>query len=386
MTPPLGPGERLIGRYRLDVLLSEVNNARFWRATDTVLGRSVGVHIVSSEDPRAPALIGAARGSAQLNEPHLLRVLDCDDDGVNAWAIAEWGHGSSLDLLIEQRVLSPQRTAWLVHEVAGALVAAHAGGLAHGGLRPERILISEGGDVKVRGFMIDPAVHGWRSVEAIDSIETDVVNLAGLLYAGLVGRWPGTVPSSLPPPPEDVHGPLRPRQVRAGVPRILDAICERVLRREAHDHALPIESAHEILAVLADYLGDPASVAPRRLADMYVDPGHREPEASPFGEPRPGPVIGRIQGSDPAATQPSGPPHWDDEDDDTTREPFVDSLERPLFSTAARRSPDRAWADGAEPGSDEWLFGKASEAAARRPGRHGLPHQGIARRWTERRS
>ena len=54
------------------------------------------------------------------------------------------------------------------------------------------------------------------------------------------------------------HGrPLRPRQVRAGVPRPLDAICERVLNAGPHPHVLPIETAHEIYAALSDYIGDP---------------------------------------------------------------------------------------------------------------------------------
>ena len=67
MTSSIGPGTVLADRYRLEDLLAESEGARFWRATDTVLARSVAIHAVSSEDPRAPALLEAARVSATVS-------------------------------------------------------------------------------------------------------------------------------------------------------------------------------------------------------------------------------------------------------------------------------------------------------------------------------
>ena len=63
-TGSIGPGTVLAGRYRLDDLLTESGGARFWRATDTILARSVAIHAVPSDDPRAPGLLEAARVSA----------------------------------------------------------------------------------------------------------------------------------------------------------------------------------------------------------------------------------------------------------------------------------------------------------------------------------
>ena len=92
-----------------------------------------------------------------------------------------------------------------------------------------------------------------------------MIDLAGILYAALTGRWPGVARSGVPRAPREGRRPLRPRQVRAGVPRTLDAICERVLHKEASQHAMPIETAHEIAAALSDYVGDPGLVAPLDL-------------------------------------------------------------------------------------------------------------------------
>ena len=61
---PFGPGTVLAGRFTLDDLLDEHGGARFWRATDQTLARSVAVHVLPDTDPRADSLLTAARTSA----------------------------------------------------------------------------------------------------------------------------------------------------------------------------------------------------------------------------------------------------------------------------------------------------------------------------------
>ncbi len=275
-TGSIGPGTVLAGRYRLDDLLSESEGARFWRATDTILARSVAIHAVPTDDPRAPGLMEAARVSATVIDPHLLRVLDCDDDDGITWVVNEWGEGISLDRMLQQGTLPPSRAAWLTREVAEAIAAGHAQGVAHGRLNPEAVLVTHAGAVKLIGYVVDASLEMSRPPDPLygelDEREADVINLAGILYAALTGRWPGVARSAVPKAPRESRRPLRPRQVRAGVPRTLDAICERVLHKEGSQHALPIETAHEIAAALADYVGDPALSAPVDAAGMHAEP------------------------------------------------------------------------------------------------------------------
>ncbi len=275
-TGSIGPGTVIAGRYRLDDLLTESDGARFWRATDTILARSVAIHAVPSSDPRALGLLEAARVSATVTDPHLLRVLDADAQGDITWVVNEWGEGISLDLMLQQGTLPPARAAWLTREVAEAIAAGHAQGVAHGRLNPEAVLVTHAGAVKLIGYVVDASLQAPRPPDPLygelDDREADVINLAGVLYAALTGKWPGVAPSAVPTAPREQRRPLRPRQVRAGVPRTLDAICERVLHKEASQHALPIETAHEIAAALADYVGDPALSAPLDVAAMHVEP------------------------------------------------------------------------------------------------------------------
>ena len=113
---PVGTGTVLAGRFVLEDLVNDYEGAKFWRATDRILARNVAVHVVDSEDPRAAALLSAARTSATVSDGHLLRVLDAARaDGVT-YVVNEWGHGMSLDRLLEEGPLSPRRAAWVAPE------------------------------------------------------------------------------------------------------------------------------------------------------------------------------------------------------------------------------------------------------------------------------
>ena len=156
------PGDVLASRYRLTVLLHDRNGGRFWRAHDLVLARDVALHLIPEEDPRGPLLQEAARRSATVQDPRLLRVLDSNSvDGLH-YVVNEWGEGSSLNHLVEEEPLSPLRAAWLVSEVAAMVASGHRAGIAHGRLVPENVLIDRTGSVKVIGFGSTPPSTGCR--------------------------------------------------------------------------------------------------------------------------------------------------------------------------------------------------------------------------------
>ncbi|MGN6721789.1 MAG: protein kinase family protein [Marmoricola sp.] len=350
----IGPGSVLGGRYRIDVLLSEVGSARFWLGIDTALSRKVAIHTVPNTDDRAPLLVEAARDSASVVHANILRVLDCTVEDELTWVVNEWGEGSSLHDLVGSGPLPFERAAWLSLEVASAIAEAHRADVAHGRLNPEAVIVTRTGEVKLIGFAVNGALRGEAHPISrygkLSTFEADVVDLASILYVSTTGRWPGSSPSSIPAPPMDMHGPLRPRQVRAGVPRDLDGLCRRVLRDEGFDHSLPIESAHEIYAALSDFVGDPARWAPGSIAEI-----HHSPKDVTLPHPRPSdswlhsgliPVIDAVLGPDtgPMITPaPAGP----------ELEPVPPVPTEGLL----RPTPEEA-EDEVLPGTDRWLFGE----------------------------
>ena len=279
------PGDVLADRYRLTDLLTESGGGRFWRAFDSVLQRDVAVHIIACDDERAPLLREAARTSATVLDRRMLRVLDIDEAADRCFVVNEWGSGTSLDILLaDGEPLSPTVAAWVVAEVADSVALAHEAGVAHGRLVPENVLIDHDGAVRLIGFAVDAALHGLPSGRT----STDVVDLVGLLYAALTGRWAGVSRSVVTAAPLQHGHVLRPRQVRAGIPRTLDALCDHVLNRGGDVDV----SAAMVSDTLRDFLGPSAAAAeawlaridhPRRGQETVVlpalpDPPVREPD------------------------------------------------------------------------------------------------------------
>lgn len=370
MPSSIRPGDVLAGRYRLVDLLAESGGGRFWRAHDRILERHVALHVFPEDDERAPALLEAARRSAMVHDRHLLRVLDADKTDGLCYVVNEWGSGDSLDIMLaNEGPLGARRAAWLVSEVAASIAEGHAAGVAHGRLVPENVLVDHGGAVRLIGFAVDAAMHGLPPGRP----STDVSDLGGLLYSALTGKWPGPSPSAVPRAPVEQGRVLRPRQVRAGIPRPLDALCDEVVNpyaggwgarlRETYDLA----TARGIAEFLAEFVGDPTGLAAAEAAAGHrdtetislpaiSDPPVREPRPEPDPEPEPQPdpqpEPDPEPDPEPAAAEPrrstelptqAGLPIFDDATDDVAwiaaraepappPPPFEEPPERPLFA------------------------------------------------------
>ena len=252
MSTSMQAGDVLAGRYRLDDLLAENGAGRFWRAHDLVLHRPVSVHILDAGDERAEPVLEAARRTGPVINRRLLRVLDAEVVDDRCYVVNEWGQGDSLDILLAREgPLPPRRAAWLVAEVADRIAEAHAAGIAHGSLTPENVLIDQHGQIRIIGFGVEAALRGLPP----GRIHVDEVDLAALLYCALTGKWAGVSRSAVPAAPE-VHGEvLRPRQVRAGIPRLLDTLCDQVLNPQHAPRGVH-HSARRVCDLLQDYVGD----------------------------------------------------------------------------------------------------------------------------------
>lgn len=257
------PGDVLADRYLLVDLLSESGNGRFWRAHDRTLERHVAVHVVSSQDAHAGSLMEAARRSATVPDRRILRVLDVDQRNGLSYVVNEWGSGTSLDILVAaDGPVTARRAAWMVSEVASCLAVAHDVGVAHGRLVPENVLIDESGSVRVIGFCVDAALLGLPP----GRMSSDLTDLGGLLYFLLTGRWPGVSRSDVPAAPHEAGRVLRPRQVKAGVPRVLDTLCEQLLNPYTPTAPEVAHTAAGIAEALRDFVGDASGMAAAEAA------------------------------------------------------------------------------------------------------------------------
>ena len=282
-------GDVIAERYHLQDLVQERLGATTWRAHDSVLSRNVGLELLPSDDPRADRFLDAARGSTIVSDPRFLRVLDLiQDDHGHHMIVREWARAFPLDAVLAQAPLPSWRAAAIVIEVAEALMNAHDQGQYHRRLTPHQVLLKESGAVRVVGLGVATALAPVGTTEQPDPSQLerlDVQGLGKLLYACLVARWPGGHVDGLRAAPTEHGRVLRPRQVRAGVDREIDAICDRILGSPPVQHRRPIttvaEVAHELRGVLARL--DPHDTAGG--ATTSPDLVRYDPVVEPLGPP-----------------------------------------------------------------------------------------------------
>jgi hypothetical protein len=240
-------GTWLGGRFRLDERISisehihgtcgaswEVHGLSLWKATDRLLGRSVTIYLLPQGRPVPPVVVGAVRAAAKVADPRLATIYDTDFAAEFPYIVSEWTPGTHLEDLVLSGLPDPALAAAMIAGAADALAVAHQAGVPHLRLTPRSLRWDHGSGLKITGLGLDAALCG-PALGDDDPRVADTKALARMLYALLTGCWPGQDATALPPAPMHKGQVCTPRQVRAGVPAILDAITYRALRGQAPD-------------------------------------------------------------------------------------------------------------------------------------------------------
>lgn len=226
-------GQILGDRYRLDEVLTRRAGVLTWRAFDLTLSRPVLMHLLPPDDPRTDSILAAARESAAVTDARFLRVLDAyhvDSEDYGSYIVCEYVTGHSLRKVLAGGPLSSLEAAWIVREIADAFTWVHTQKLYHRQLNLDTVIITNSGNVKIVGFLIEDKLAGTPA-ERADGESVDIYAMGQILYACLVSMWPGGPGYDLPAAPADRDRVLSPRQVVPGIPAALDQVCDEVLNQ-----------------------------------------------------------------------------------------------------------------------------------------------------------
>jgi len=238
------------GRFRLDERISlddqvsgpcgsswEARGLSLWKATDSLLGRPVTIYLLPRGIPVPRSVVEAVQSAAKVTDARIAKVYDTDFSPECPYVVTEWTPGTHLEDLLLSGLPSPALAAAMIADAADAIAVAHRAGRPHLRLTPRALRWHPGSGLKITGFGLDAALCGPQDPGA-NPMTADTMALARMLYALLTGYWPGDEPTVLPAAPLHKGQVCTPRQVRAGVPAVLDAITYRALQGEAADAPL----------------------------------------------------------------------------------------------------------------------------------------------------
>ncbi|SDT77969.1 serine/threonine protein kinase [Streptomyces sp. TLI_053] len=173
-------GTLLDGRYRVERRIAAGGMSTVYRSTDTRLDRVVALKVMhaslAGDAAFTARFIREAKAVARLAHPNVVNVFDQGADGGHVFLAMEYVPGRTLrDLLNDRGALSIRAALDILEPVLAALGAAHRAELVHRDVKPENVLITDDGLVKVADFGLVRVLNAADGAASSSTSTTDTV-------------------------------------------------------------------------------------------------------------------------------------------------------------------------------------------------------------------
>ncbi|UCF80443.1 MAG: serine/threonine protein kinase [Acidobacteriota bacterium] len=243
------------GRYKVMRLLGEGAMGGVFEARDPVIGRTVALKVIrpellASEEHRA-RFFREAQAAGKLSHPHIVTLYDMGKDtatGANFLSMEHLPGGSLRDRMKKGKPMPAEEAASYAASLLEALEHAHEHGIVHRDVKPENLLFSSKGTLKLADFGIarPEASHLTQTGEILGTPyymapeqilgkptdgRADLFAAGVILYEMLSGRKPfegENIPSIAhaicydEPPPLHATAPDVPEALSSTVTRLLE--------------------------------------------------------------------------------------------------------------------------------------------------------------------
>ena len=158
----LKPGTYLQDRYEILSLIGTGGMSEVYQAKCHTLNRLVAIKVLKDEYSQDANFVSKfkmeAQAAAGLSHPNIVSVYDVVDEGSLHYIVMELIEGITLKSYILKGHLGVKETIGIAIQVAQGLAAAHDQHIVHRDIKPQNMIISRDGKVKVADFGIARAV------------------------------------------------------------------------------------------------------------------------------------------------------------------------------------------------------------------------------------
>jgi serine/threonine-protein kinase len=285
MTDPKIPD---IGKYRIVELVGEGAMGVVYRATDSLLNRTVAIKVmndaIARQDELRARFLREAQAAASLQHPNVVSIYDLGEVEGHLYIAMEYVPGADLETVVKDKEapLTLQQKLDVVIDVLTGLSFAHKRGIVHRDIKPANIRISEDGRAKIMDFGVahlasskltsTGASLGTPSYMAPEQITggkttpaTDIFAVGAVLYELLTGQLPfdaGSLQNLFFKILTEEAKPVR--ELATGLPTALERVVQKAMMKDAAArYQSALDMANDLSAVRASLSGPsyPSSVS-----------------------------------------------------------------------------------------------------------------------------
>ena len=249
-------GKIIDGRYEIIEEIGRGGMAIVYRAKCMVLNRYVAIKVLRPEHREDAEFIKRfkieAQSAGSLTHPNIVSVYDVGNEDDLEYIVMEYVEGITLKQYLSAKGVLPWKEAVdYASQICAGLEHAHKKGIVHKDIKPENIMITKEGILKITDFGIAKAVnqgtiatggltmgsvHYFSPEQARGSFidtKTDLYSLGVLLYEMIAGKLPFEGESAISVAMQHLESePARPSVFNPSIPKSLEAVILKAMKKE----------------------------------------------------------------------------------------------------------------------------------------------------------
>lgn len=263
-------GTLLNNRYEIREKIGEGGMAKVYKAKDHLLNRFVAVKVLKDEFTKNAEFVekfkAEAAAAGSISHSNIVNIYDVGSQVNINYIVMEYLNGRTLkELIIQNGKLDYNRALDFGIQIGKALECAHKNNIIHRDIKPQNILVTDEGSIKVTDFGIAKATNSvtlTNSNKVIGSAHyfspeqakgsyvdarTDIYSLGVVIYEMVTGRVPYDAESPVSVALKHLQEPVvPPRYINSNVPEGLNNLILKAMEKD------PIERYQNIKDMLLD--------------------------------------------------------------------------------------------------------------------------------------